>query len=42
LGAAILKHAVAKKWVDRELDSRALDLTRLGVKEMRRQLGISI
>jgi DNA-binding transcriptional ArsR family regulator len=40
LGAALLKHAVTKKWVTRELNSRALCLTKFGEKEISTYLGV--
>jgi hypothetical protein len=40
LGAALLKHTLAKKCVVPELSSRALCLTRLGQKELHKHLGI--
>jgi hypothetical protein len=40
LGAALLKHAVARKWVVRELSSRTLCLTRLGERENLTHLGV--
>jgi DNA-binding transcriptional ArsR family regulator len=40
LGAALLKHAVAKKWVVREMNSRTLSLTRFGEKDIFRTLGL--
>ena len=42
LGAAILRMITAKKWVVRELDSRALCLTRRGEREICKQFGIRI
>jgi DNA-binding transcriptional ArsR family regulator len=42
LGAAILKHALASKWVSRDLNSRALLLTRFGERAIFEQLGIRI
>ncbi len=42
LGAAFLKHAVAKKWLVRELDSRALCLTWLGERELFTRLGVRV
>jgi DNA-binding transcriptional ArsR family regulator len=35
LGAALLNLALKRKWVVRDLDSRALNVTRVGVREMR-------
>jgi DNA-binding transcriptional ArsR family regulator len=40
LGAALLQHAVTKKWVVRDLNTRALYLTKLGEREMASQLGL--
>jgi DNA-binding transcriptional ArsR family regulator len=40
LGAAILKVAIRKKWVTRELDGRALEVTSLGRREMRARFGL--
>jgi DNA-binding transcriptional ArsR family regulator len=40
LGAALLKHAVARKWVVRELSSRALCLTKLGERDLLTHLGV--
>lgn len=34
LGAALLRVTLSRKWVERELDSRALSLTRLGRQEL--------
>lgn len=42
LGAALLQHTLAKKWVVRELNSRALHLTRHGERELSAQLGINL
>ena len=42
LGAAILKAALERKWVQRELDSRALEVTRRGRREMQERLGLSV
>jgi DNA-binding transcriptional ArsR family regulator len=42
LGAALLRHAVRKKWVVRELDSRALRLTRFGQKSLLQHFGVSV
>jgi DNA-binding transcriptional ArsR family regulator len=42
LGAAILKIALDRKWVVRELDSRALNVTRLGKREMHSRLRLEI
>ena len=40
LGAAILNLAIARKWVARELDSRALVVTRLGRRELHARFGL--
>jgi DNA-binding transcriptional ArsR family regulator len=42
LGAALLKHALTKRWVVRDLDSRALTLTRLGEREVLARLGLRL
>jgi DNA-binding transcriptional ArsR family regulator len=42
LAAALLKQALAKKWVSRELSSRALCLTRFGEREFLRHLGVNL
>lgn len=42
LGSALLKHAVAKKWVVREMNSRTLCLTRFGEKDMLDKLGVKL
>jgi DNA-binding transcriptional ArsR family regulator len=41
LGAAVLRAALGRKWIARDLDSRALDLTTSGQREMRR-MGVEI
>lgn len=40
LGAAILSVALQRKWVDRELDSRALEVTVAGKREFRSRFGV--
>lgn len=40
LGAALLKLALSQKWVARELDSRALEITPRGRREMAARLGL--
>jgi DNA-binding transcriptional ArsR family regulator len=40
LGAALLEVALKRKWVIRELDSRALTVTKLGLREMRTRFGL--
>jgi DNA-binding transcriptional ArsR family regulator len=42
LGAAILQLALRRKWVLQELDSRALELTPHGRRELRARLGLAI
>ena len=42
LGAALLKVALKKSWVTQDLDSRALDLTRVGRRELLSRFGISV
>lgn len=41
LGAALLQHALSKKWVVRELDSRALLLTKTGQQNFALTFGVS-
>jgi hypothetical protein len=40
LGAALLQMALKKKWFQREFDSRALRITRLGEREIAARFGI--
>jgi len=40
VGAALLNIALERKWVIRELDSRALAITRVGRREMRARFGL--
>jgi DNA-binding transcriptional ArsR family regulator len=42
LGAALLATALKRKWVSRDLDSRALSLTGVGRREMRARFGLTI
>jgi hypothetical protein len=42
LGAALLNVALKRKWVLQELDSRALDITSLGRREMLTRFGVQI
>jgi hypothetical protein len=42
LGAALLALAIRKTWVVRDLDSRALDVTPLGARELRRHFGLQL
>jgi DNA-binding transcriptional ArsR family regulator len=40
LGAALLELALKRKWVNRELDSRALTVTKVGRREMQLRFGL--
>jgi len=40
-GAALLDVALRRKWVTKDLDSRALSLTSIGRRELRTQLGLA-
>ena len=42
LGAALLKLALKRRWVIQELDSRALDVTGLGRREMLSRFGVQV
>lgn len=42
LAAAVLKLALRRRWVTRELDSRALEVTSQGRRELRSRLGIKL
>ncbi|MGA8438548.1 MAG: helix-turn-helix transcriptional regulator [Candidatus Sulfotelmatobacter sp.] len=42
LGAALLKVALKRKWAIQDLDSRALDITSLGRREMRSRFGLQV
>ncbi|MGA2737651.1 MAG: helix-turn-helix domain-containing protein [Bryobacteraceae bacterium] len=42
LGAALLEVALKRKWVSRDLDSRALDVTSLGRREMLARFGLRV
>jgi DNA-binding transcriptional ArsR family regulator len=42
LGAALLKHALTRRWVARDLDSRVLTITRLGEQEVFARLGLRL
>ncbi len=42
VGAALLKHALKKKWVTQDLDSRALAVTSFGKREMLSKLGLRV
>jgi DNA-binding transcriptional ArsR family regulator len=40
VGAALLKHALQRQWVERDLDSRALTVTARGRRELRSGFGL--
>jgi DNA-binding transcriptional ArsR family regulator len=42
IGAALLEIALKRKWVTQHLDSRALQITRHGKREMQSRLGLSV
>jgi len=42
LGAALLQTALARGWVARELDSRALRVTRVGRRELQERFGVEV
>jgi len=42
LGAALLAHALATRWVSRDFDTRALSVTSFGRREMRKRLGLTL
>jgi len=42
LGAGLLTLALKRKWVSQDLDSRALEITSTGRREMRSRLGINV
>jgi hypothetical protein len=42
LGAVILGAALRRKWVARDLDSRALSVTRAGQRELHTGIGLSL
>ena len=42
LGAALLRVALKRKWVERELDSRALLVTNVGRREIQSRFGVGI
>jgi len=41
LGAAVLEAALRRKWVAQDLDSRSLEITRTGRRELRARFGIT-
>lgn len=41
LAAALLAAALQKKWVERDVDSRALTVTRFGERELQRRFGVT-
>jgi DNA-binding transcriptional ArsR family regulator len=42
LGAALLEAALKRRWVEQDLDSRALDVTAAGKRELRQRFGLSL
>jgi hypothetical protein len=42
LGAAFLRVAIKRKWLAQHLDSRALDVTSYGRREMSTQFGLTL
>jgi len=42
LGAVLLKHSLEKKWVVRDLNSRALSITKFGEREIHQRLGLKL
>ncbi|HEV7180732.1 MAG TPA: helix-turn-helix domain-containing protein [Candidatus Baltobacteraceae bacterium] len=40
IGAALLKLALMKQWVEQDLDSRTLSVTRLGERELQKRFGL--
>jgi hypothetical protein len=42
LGAAFLRVALKRKWIAQDLDSRALAITRLGMRELRARFGLEL
>ncbi|HEY7993372.1 MAG TPA: hypothetical protein VID24_04145 [Candidatus Eremiobacteraceae bacterium] len=42
LGAALLTHALAKRWVSRDLDTRALSVSAFGRRELQKRFGLSL
>jgi DNA-binding transcriptional ArsR family regulator len=42
LGAALLKLALQERWVVRDLDGRALEITRLGQRELHARFGVQL
>jgi hypothetical protein len=42
LGAAVLDVAFRKKWLVRDLDGRALNITEVGRRELRARFGICV
>jgi DNA-binding transcriptional ArsR family regulator len=42
LGAALLQTALKRKWVEKDLNSRALDITRHGKREMLARFGLQL
>jgi DNA-binding transcriptional ArsR family regulator len=42
LGASLFKLALRKRWMEEDLDSRALSITQLGAREMRSRFGLEV
>ena len=42
LGAALLNVALKRKWVEQDLDSRVLTVTRIGQRELLAKFGLNI
>jgi DNA-binding transcriptional ArsR family regulator len=42
LGAALLKLVLKRRWLDQDLDSRALTVSRLGARELRSKFGLEV
>lgn len=42
VGAALLEAALQREWVTRELESRALEITRRGRREKQERLGVRV
>jgi len=42
LGAALLETALARRWVEQDLDSRALSVTAHGKRELQRRFGVDV
>jgi hypothetical protein len=42
LGAALLVHALKRRWVTQDLDSRSLSVTAIGRREMKARWGVDV